>query len=167
MTCKGGSEIEKEIEELMRQSQMKANNSICLNRADLLDISIGCRVLKSEIVKDRVYDVYSANVFEPFGKTIHSVLDDLSKPSVLWGIDGDWMVNYQKAEKPFNPTDHCGVIRVLDETIVNPKYLVYPLMKVGDAERFSRSNRASIERVKALSIMLPDIDTQKKLLSNW
>lgn len=156
-------EIEKEIEELMRQSQMKANNSISLNRADLFDISIGRRVLKSEIVKDGVYDVYSANVFEPFGKTIHSVLDDFSKPSVLWGIDGDWMVNYQKAEKPFNPTDHCGVIRVLDETIVNPKYLVYPLMKVGDAERFSRSNRASIERVKALSIMLPDIDTQNKV----
>lgn len=156
-------EIEKEIEELMRQSQMKANNSISLNRADLFDISIGRRVLKSEIVKDGVYDVYSANVFEPFGKTIHSVLDDFSKPSVLWGIDGDWMVNYQKAEKPFNPTDHCGVIRVLDETIVNPKYLVYPLMKVGDAERFSRSNRASIERVKALSIMLPDIDTQNEV----
>lgn len=36
-------------------------------------------------------------------------------------------------------------------------------MKVGDAERFSRSNRASIERVKALSIMLPDIDTQNKV----
>ena len=82
---------------------------------------------------------------------------------MLWGIDGDWMVNYQKAEKPFNPTDHCGVIRVLDETIVNPKYLVYPLMKAGDAERFSRSNRASTERVKALSIMLPDIDTQNNV----
>lgn len=155
-------EIEKEIEELMRQSQMKANNSISLNRADLFDISIGRRVLKSEIVKDGVYDVYSANVFEPFGKTIHSVLDDFSKPSVLWGIDGDWMVNYQKAEKPFNPTDHCGVIRVLDETVVNPRYLVYPLLKAGEAERFSRSNRASTERVKALSIMLPDIDTQNK-----
>jgi hypothetical protein len=36
-------------------------------------------------------------------------------------------------------------------------------MKAGDAERFSRSNRASIERVKALSIMLPDIDTQNNV----
>ena len=156
-------EIEQEIEELMRQSQMKANNSISLNRADLFDISIGRRVLKSEIVKDGVYDVYSANVFEPFGKTRHSVLDDFSKPSVLWGIDGDWMVNYQEAEKPFNPTDHCGVIRVLDETVVNPRYLVWPLLKAGETERFSRSNRASTERVKALSIMLPDIDTQNKV----
>ena len=156
-------EIEQEIEELMRQSQMKANNSISLNRADLFEISIGRRVLKSEIVKDGVYDVYSANVFEPFGKTRHSVLDDFSKPSVLWGIDGDWMVNYQKAEKPFNPTDHCGVIRVLDETVVNPRYLAWPLLKAGETERFSRSNRASTERVKALSIMLPDIDTQNEV----
>lgn len=156
-------EIEQEIEELMRQSQMKANNSISLNRADLFEISIGRRVLKSEIVKDGVYDVYSANVFEPFGKTRCSVLDDFSKPSVLWGIDGDWMVNYQKAEKPFNPTDHCGVIRVLDETVVNPRYLAWPLLKAGETERFSRSNRASTERVKALSIMLPDIDTQNEV----
>ncbi len=156
-------EIEEEIKELMRQSQMKANNSISLNRADLFDISIGRRVLKSEIVKDGVYDVYSANVFEAFGKTNHSVLDDFSKPSVLWGIDGDWMVNYQEAEKPFNPTDHCGVIRVLDETVVNPRYLVWPLLKAGETERFSRSNRASTERVKALSIMLPDIETQNKV----
>ena len=156
-------EIEEEIKELMRQSQMNAHTSINLSRADLFDISIGRRVLKSEIVKDGVYDVYSANVFEPFGKTTHSVLDDFSKSSVLWGIDGDWMVNYQDAEKPFNPTDHCGVIRVLDETVVNPRYLVWPLLKAGEAERFSRSNRASTERVKALSIMLPDIGTQNEV----
>ena len=73
------------------------------------------------------------------------------------------MVNYRDAEKPFNPTDHCGVIRVLDETVVNPKYLVYPLLKAGETERFSRSNRASTERVKTLSIMLPDIKTQNEV----
>ena len=154
-------EIEEDIIHLFRESQMKAHTPISLNRSDLFEISIGRRVLKSEIVRDGEYDVYSANVFEPFGKTCKSVLSDFSKPSVLWGIDGDWMVNIQDAEKPFNPTDHCGVIRVLDENVVNPKYLVYPLLKAGEAERFSRSNRASTERVKALSIMLPDIDTQR------
>jgi restriction endonuclease S subunit len=147
----------------MSAAQARANNQVRLNDNNLFDISIGRRVLKSEIVKDGVYDVFSASVFEPFGKTSHSVLDDFSKPSVLWGIDGDWMVNYQKAEKPFNPTDHCGVIRVLDETVVNPRYFVYPLLKAGEIERFSRSNRASTERVKSLSIMLPDIDTQNEV----
>ena len=156
-------EIEEEMDGLMRQSQMKAQTSINLSRTDLFEISIGRRVLKSEIVKDGEYDVYSANVFEPFGKTSNSVLNDFTRPSVLWGIDGDWMVGFQEAEKPFNPTDHCGVIRVLDESVVNPKYLVYPLLKAGEAERFSRSNRASTERVKSLSIMLPDIETQNKV----
>jgi len=147
----------------MSTTQAQARNLIRLDKNDLFDIIIGRRVLKSEIVKDGEYDVYSANVFEAFGKTNHSVLDDFSKPSVLWGIDGDWMVNFQEAEKPFNPTDHCGVIRVLDETVVNPRYLVWPLLKAGETERFSRSNRASTERVKALSIMLPDIDTQNEV----
>jgi len=152
--------IQEEIDILMSSTQTQAQNLIRLDHNDLFEISIGRRVLKSEIVKDGVYDVYSANVFEPFGKTSHSVLSDFSKPSVLWGIDGDWMVGFQEAEKPFNPTDHCGVIRVLDESVVNPKYFVYPLLKAGEAERFSRSNRASTERVKSLSIMLPDIDIQ-------
>ena len=154
------TQIEMDMEELVRQSQMKAQNSVSLSRSDLFEVLIGRRVLKSEIVKDGEFDVYSANVFEPFGKTLRSVLSDFSRPSVLWGIDGDWMVGYQEAEKPFNPTDHCGVIRVLDESVANPRYLVYPLLKAGEAERFSRSNRASTERVKSLSIMLPDVATQ-------
>mgnify|MGYP006328547995 FL=1 len=154
--------IKNEIELLMETSQSQVLNSIKLDRSDLFEISIGRRVLKSEIVENGLYDVYSANVFEPFGKANHSVISDFSSPSILWGIDGDWMVRFQESEKPFNPTDHCGVIRVLDETVVNPRYLVYPLLKAGEAERFSRSNRASTERVKSLSLMLPDIDVQNK-----
>lgn len=154
--------IKKEIEKICNQAQAQAKIPIKLNRLDLFEISIGRRVLKSEIVKVGEFEVYSANVFEPFGKTNNSVLSDFSKPSVLWGIDGDWMVNYKEAAEPFNPTDHCGVIRVLDENVVVPRYLVYPLMKAGEAERFSRSNRASIERIKALTIMLPNISIQKE-----
>lgn len=155
-------EIENEIDRILTQSQLRANNPIKLNRTDIFDISIGRRVLKSEIVKDGEFDVYSANVYEPFGKTNQSVLSDFSKPSVLWGIDGDWMVNYKEANILFNPTDHCGVIRVLDENVVNPRYLVYPLLMVGEAERFSRANRASTEHIKALTIMVPDINIQNE-----
>ena len=155
-------DIEKEIEKICNQAQTQAHSSIKLNRSDIFEISIGRRVLKSEIVKEGTFDVYSANVFEPFGKTNHSVLSDFSKPSVLWGIDGDWMVNYKEENILFNPTDHCGVIRVLDENVVVSKYLVYPLLKAGEVERFSRSNRASTERIKALTIMLPDLAIQKE-----
>lgn len=158
----GIEKIKAEMETTMVNAQSRAKNVIRLNRVDLFDISIGQRVLKSEIVKDGGFDVFSANVFEPFGKTNHSILSDFSKPSVLWGIDGDWMVSYRPSNTPFNPTDHCGVIRVLNETVVNPRYLVYPLLKVGETERFSRANRASMERIKALSIKLPDIKTQNE-----
>lgn len=155
--------IKGEMETIMLKAQSQAKNMIRLNRTDLFDISIGQRVLKSEIVKDGRYDVFSANVFEPFGKTNHSILSDFSTPSVLWGIDGDWMVSYRPSKTPFNPTDHCGVIRVLDDTVVNPRYLVYPLLKVGETERFSRANRASMERIKALSIKVPDIKIQNEV----
>ena len=155
-------EIEKEINQISAEAQLRANILIKLNRTDLFEISIGRRVLKSELVKDGEFEVYSANVFEPFGKTNQSILSDFSKPSVLWGIDGDWMVNYQKANKPFNPTDHCGVIRVLDESVVNPRYLVHPLLKAGEAERFSRANRASTERIKSLTLLVPDIKIQNE-----
>lgn len=155
-------EIRTEIETVMLNAQSRAKNVVKFNRTDLFDISIGQRVLKSEIVKDGGYDVFSANVFESFGKTNHSILSDFSMPSVLWGIDGDWMVRYSPSNTPFNPTDHCGVIRVLDETVVNPRYLVYPLLKAGETERFSRANRASMERIKALSIKVPDIKTQNE-----
>lgn len=156
-------DIKSEMETIMVNAQSHTLNTIKLNHTDLFSITIGRRVLKSEITKDGTFDVFSANVFEPFGKTNHSVLSDFSKPSVLWGIDGDWMVNYRPSKAPFNPTDHCGVIRVLDETVVNPRYLVYPLLKAGEAERFSRANRASTERIKALSIMLPDINVQNEV----
>lgn len=156
-------DLKSEMETIMVNAQSHTLNTIKLNRTELFSITIGRRVLKSEITKDGTFDVFSANVFEPFGKTNHSVLSDFSKPSVLWGIDGDWMVNYRPSKAPFNPTDHCGVIRVLDETVVNPRYLVYPLLKAGEAERFSRANRASTERIKALSIMLPDINVQNEV----
>ena len=154
-------DLEVQIQQIVNEAQSHAHNAVRLSRTDLFQISIGRRVLKSELVKDGTYDVFSANVFTPFGKTNHSVLSDFSKPSVLWGIDGDWMVNYIDSNKLFNPTDHCGVIRVLDENIVVPRYLVYPLLKAGEDERFSRANRASTERIKALTLLLPDIDIQR------
>ena len=48
--------------------------------------------------------VYSANIYEPVGKiTREGILKDYNVPSVLWGIDGDWMVNFIEAKIPFYP----------------------------------------------------------------
>ena len=158
-------EIGKQIESLFQQAQSQAFIPVKLNKEDIFDIRIGQRVLKSEVVENGGYSVYSANVFEPFGKTKRSILSDFSIPSVVWGIDGDWQVNYIEKDILFNPTDHCGVIRVMDDSVVLPRYLVFPLLKAGEMERFSRSNRASTERIRALSLMLPPIYIQQQVVN--
>ena len=159
------SRLKDEMNAILEESHSKATTDLRLDNEQVFNLSIGRRVLKSELKKDGAYEVFSANVFEPFGRIGSSLLTDFSKPSVLWGIDGDWMVNYLHADRPFHPTDHCGVINVLDENVILPKYLVYPLLKAGEHERFSRANRASTERIKALTIRIPSIDIQKNTVT--
>ena len=159
------SRLKDEMNAILEESHSKATTVLRLDNEQVFNLSIGRRVLKSELKKDGAYEVFSANVFEPFGRIGSSLLTDFSKPSVLWGIDGDWMVNYLHADRPFHPTDHCGVINVLDENVILPKYLVYPLLKAGEHERFSRANRASTERIKALTIRIPSIDIQKNTVT--
>ena len=159
------TELENEVLHQYHDSQSVETIDLRLDNEQIFDLSIGRRVLRSELKKDGEYEVYSANVFEPFGRVNTSLLSDFTTPSVLWGIDGDWMVNHLPAERPFHPTDHCGVIKVLDENIVLSKYMVYPLLKAGEHERFSRANRASTERIKALTIRVPSIDIQRETIA--
>lgn len=159
------SRLKDDMDSVLADSYSKSTTDLRLDNEQVFNLSIGRRVLKSELKKDGDYEVFSANVFEPFGRIGSSLLTDFSKPSVLWGIDGDWMVNYLQADRPFYPTDHCGVIKVLDENVILPKYLVYPLLKAGEHERFSRANRASTERIKALTIRIPSIDIQKNTVT--
>ena len=156
---------ESEIEQAFSNATKDATKILRLNDSHIFNLSIGKRVVSNEIVPNGQYQVVSANVHDEFGRINHSVLDDFSVPSILWGIDGDWMVNYIEKNILFAPTDHCGVIRVLDETEILPKYLTYPLFKAGERERFSRANRASTERVRSLTITVPDIDTQKDVVA--
>lgn len=156
------TKLKYDLNSLFSNAQKTATHTVRLNNSSLFDVMIGRRVLKSEIETDGIYEVYSANVFTPFGKTNNSVLKTFDTPSVIWGIDGDWMVNYLPQNVLFNPTDHCGVIRVIDEQQVNPRYLAYALENAGKAEGFSRTKRASTERIKALTIELPSIEIQNE-----
>ena len=156
--------LKDKIENIFKDSHSKAYTTYMLSDTDMFYISIGRRVLRSELDGQGDYSVFSANVNSIFGKTKQSFLKDFSKPSVLWGIDGDWQVSYVEKNFLFNPTDHCGVIRVLKEDHIIPKYLVYSLRIAGENERFSRTNRASTERIKALNIKVPDYDIQKKVV---
>lgn len=112
---------------------------------------------------DGTIPVYSANVKAPFGYVDKLLIDDFSVDSVLWGIDGDWMVSYMPKETPFYPTDHCGVLRILTNQ-VNPRYMVRILEDEGRQTGFSRSYRASIDRVEGISFTVPDIDVQNKAM---
>lgn len=130
-----------------------------LSDADGFNISIGKRVLNKDLIPNGQVPVYSANVKEPFGYLDKTLFEDFSKPSVLWGIDGDWITNLIPAETKFYPTDHCGVLRCnLPE--INPLYLVHVLQQEGERIGFSRDYRASIDRIKGLTISVPKIDIQ-------
>lgn len=153
-----------QIQKLFEAAQKKANQPFRLSNQDKFKLSIGKRVLSSDLTKNAGIPVISANVVEPFGLIDKYLLTDFSKPSILWGIDGDWMVNYIPSNEPFYPTDHCGVLQVLTEDIL-PKYLVEILKQAGKEKGFCRSLRASINRIAGLSIMLPHREIQEEVVS--
>ncbi len=137
-----------------------------LNLADStkFDISIGKRVLDKQLVPDGAVPVYSANVINPFGYINEFLLSDFTMPSVLWGIDGDWMTNYIPADSEFYPTDHCGVLRCKTAEI-NPRYMAHILETVGEKMGFSRSYRASIDRIQGITFSVCDRSTQDKAIA--
>ena len=128
------------------------------------ELLIGERVLSEELIPEGNIPVYSANVYEEFGKTNKQNLKDYKLASIIWGIDGDWMVNVIPSNKPFYPTDHCGVLRIKNNNIL-PEYMKYALQVEGENERFSRNNRASLTRIQSLIIQIPKIDIQVKIIN--
>lgn len=73
------------------------------------------------------------------------------------------MVNIIPPNTPFYPTDHCGVLRIKDSSIV-PEYFATALFVEGQFERFSRSNRASTQRIKSLTIQIPQKEKQEAIV---
>lgn len=134
-----------------------------LSDKKIFDISIGDRVLADEITDNGKIPVFSANVYEEFGRINKEKLEDYNLPSIVWGIDGDWMVNIIPENTPFYPTDHCGVLRIKNKEIL-PEYMRYVLQVEGEYERFSRNNRASTQRISSLVIQVPKLDIQTKIL---
>ena len=134
-----------------------------LRNKDDFEVSIGSRVLDKQLIPNGKIPVYSANVIEPFGKIDKLLVNDFSLDSVLWGIDGDWMVSFMPKDTAFYPTDHCGYLRVKTDA-VHPKYLAHLLQREGEKAGFSRTYRASIERVEGISFSVPSISKQNKAI---
>ena len=144
-------------------SKMNKVHKLSVADKTSFDVSIGRRILNSELVSDGTVPVFSANVFQPFGYIDKLLIEDFSKDSVLWGIDGDWMVNFYPKDKQFYPTDHCGVLRVLTDK-VHPRYMARLLEIEGEKMKFSRSYRASIDRVEGIVVSVPSIEEQNAVI---
>jgi len=153
-----------EIESLFLDAYEVATDTYRLSDNEKFSVAIGKRVLTHDLVLQDGIPVYSANVLEPFGNIDKSLIEDFSIPSILWGIDGDWMVNYIPENIPFYPTDHCGVLRVLSADIY-PKYVAWVLRKEGTDKRFSRQLRASIDRITGITIKAPSPLKQKEVIA--
>lgn len=153
----------KVLDDLYVEAYNQAHLSYKLSDSETFDVSIGKRVLKRQLSKGNLgIPVYSANVFKPFGLINDSLLKTYNLPSVIWGIDGDWMVNIIPENSPFYPTDHCGVIRIKSE-LIDPKYFSWALKKEGEKINFSRTNRASMDSIKNLSIKVPPLNKIKEI----
>jgi len=159
------SKNKKEIENYFNESLSKANQTFKLSNSEIFKVSIGKRVVSNEIEDNKTgIPIYSANVFEPFGYINKDLLKDFKQSSVIWGIDGDWMVNHIPANNPFYPTDHCGVLRINSDEL-DSKYVAWILNKAGKEVNFSRTIRASIDRIKGITIKAPSIKEQKAVIS--
>lgn len=152
----------KEIMKIFESLDILGGDIYRLSSSDFT-LMIGKRVLNRELTEKGI-PVYSANVFEPFGVIDQDIIKDFSKPSVLWGIDGDWMVNTIPANIPFYPTDHAGVLRI-NTNKVNYRYLAHKLEQEGIREGFSRSYRASIGQIEKLSVTIPSIEQQDEAIA--
>lgn len=135
-----------------------------LGDKSIFELKIGKRVLDSELHAQGKIPVYSANVLKPFGFIDKELLANYDKESVLWGIDGDWMVGFMPKNTPFYPTDHCGVLSVKEDK-GKAKIVQFALENEGAKFGFSRTLRASIERVEGLKIPLPPLKEQEKISS--
>ncbi|MDD4688941.1 MAG: N-6 DNA methylase [Eubacteriales bacterium] len=154
-------ECQKQIEKLFIQldGALSGVKTLRLSDKDNFSVNIGKRVVARELISNGEVPVYSANVFSPFGYFNKLLFEDFDKPSVIWGIDGDWMVNLIPAKSKFYPTDHCGYIRIKNDKI-HPRYFMWLLHKEGKRLNFSRSYRASIERIEGVSIKFVDMKYQ-------
>ena len=74
------------------------------------------------------------------------------------------MTSYMPESKEFYPTDHCGVLRCKTSE-VNPRYLVHILESEGQKMGFSRSYRASIDRIQGISFVAPDRAVQDAIIA--
>lgn len=149
---------------------------IALSDNKCFKISIGKRILKKQIFYSKgTVPVYSANVFKPFGflDEPNESITDFNCDYVLWGIDGNFEFNVKHKGELFAVTDHCGVIKMLDSSII-AEYLIYQLEIKKYEMGFDRTLRASLANMKTITVDIPikadgsfDEETQLELIRKY
>ncbi|WP_089725396.1 N-6 DNA methylase [Candidatus Thiosymbion oneisti] len=140
--------------------------TIRLDEESFFSLEIGERILKKDQLEEGI-PAYSANVNEPFGFIEDSNLNDFSRPSLIWGIDGVFDWGYIPENVEFATTDHCGRLTT-EEIDLHPKYIYYALKSTKDQYGFDRTYRASLKNIRqVVSVDVPvneggdfDLDTQ-------
>jgi hypothetical protein len=131
---------------------------ISLGDVDLFRLSIGKRVLIAGTVSTGV-PVYSANTRGTFGRgfVATSSLTDLTRDSLIWGIDEDLNWNLIAQGTDFVPTDHCGRAEVLHHGL-DSEYLLHELRATAEEHGFDRVYRANLDNVKSVGMRVPTDD---------
>ena len=140
---------------LEKQLMSTKRRTVSLADTSLFVLSIGKRLLKKDFFEAKgSIPVYSANVFEPFVYNNVSNIVDFTKAYVLWGIDGSFSFNVMEPGVLFATTDHCGSIKILDDSI-DPYYLAYMMEETRHKYGFDRGLRASLTNMKSFMVDIP------------
>src|SRR3989339_777208 len=114
------SETLSEFSSILKQEteKIEVNNfkEIQLSNSKHFELFIGKRIVKKDLINiSGNIPIYSANVKEPIGFHNKSNIADFNNNFVIWGIDGNFEFNYIQKNQPFVSTDHCGVIKILND----------------------------------------------------
>jgi len=130
------------------------SKTVSVGDQDLFTLSIGKRVLRTEHITQGI-PVFSANALIPFGAIEKTNLKNFDRPSLLWGIDGNFDWNLIPAGEKFATTDHCGRLQVLDD-LIDPAYVYSFLQATRQRYGFDRVFRASLQNVTAeVTVTIP------------
>lgn len=129
--------------------------NVSLGDEKLFEVQIGDRVLKKDSQEGDIPCI-SANVHEIFGYVTQSQIlgNDWSRPSIVWGVDGNFDWHLKEAGFRFHPTDHCGVLRIRDPNI-DAEYLWHTLRATRERYDFDRTYRASLKNIVQVSVPVP------------
>ena len=129
--------------------------NVSLGDDTLFEVQIGDRVLKKD---SQVGDIpcISANVHDVFGYVTESEIlgNDWGRPSIVWGVDGNFDWHLIEAGRQFHPTDHCGVLRICDSNI-DAEYLWHTLRATRERYGFDRTYRAKLQNIVQVVVPVP------------